>query len=138
MHQRRTPGMPNKYPTKKDWHVPKQKYNVFNWSHYNRGLRCRGDVGIWLSDDAIEQWYVKDRVYDGTGTPNKYTDFAIMICHEIRQVYRLPLRQCQGFINSLFTIKNLPLTCLDYSCLSKRLSRLGIKTPTYKKNRITG
>lgn len=105
--------MPNKYPEKKGWHVPKQTYKVANWSDYNQTLRCRGDIEVWLSDEAIEQWYEKERVYDGTGAPKRFSDFAIMVCHEIRQVYRLPLRQCQGFINSLFRLKNLTLICPD-------------------------
>jgi hypothetical protein len=125
--------MPNKYAEKKGWAVPKQKYKVSNWADYNESLRSRGDITIWLSDDAIENWYVKDRVYDGSGTPVLFTDLAIIICHEIRQVYRLPLRQSQGFINSLFKIKNLSIACPDYSTLSKRLKELNIKTPRYKK-----
>ena len=91
--------MPNKYPEKKGWKVPKQSYKVTNWSEYNDSLRNRGRIEIWLTPDVIEQWYQKDRVYDGTGTPVLFSDFAIITCHEIRQVYRLPLRQCQGFIN---------------------------------------
>jgi hypothetical protein len=96
--------MPNKYPEKKGWHVPKQKYKLSNWSEYNDALRQRGNIEVWISKDAVEQWYEKDRVYTGEGAPKRYTDFAIIICHEIRQVYRLPLRQTQGFINSLFKI----------------------------------
>jgi len=126
--------MPNKYPEKKGWFVPKQKYKVANWSEYNEALRLRGDIAIWISDDAIANWYEKERVYDGTGTPKKYTDFAILVCHEIRQVYKLPLRQCQGFINSIFRILHLPIRCPDYSCLSKRLSELGIRSPRYIKS----
>ena len=61
--------MPNKYPKKKGWHVPKQKHKVTNWSEYNASLRRRGDITVWLSEDAISQWYVEDRVYDGTGAP---------------------------------------------------------------------
>ena len=125
--------MPNKYPEKKGWDVPKQKYTVSNWSDYNESLRSRGGITVWLSDDAIENWVVKDRVYDGSGAPILFTDFAITTCHEIRQVYRLPLRQCQGFINSLFKIKNLPISSPDYSTLSKRLKELNIKSPQYKK-----
>ncbi len=87
---------------------------------HKMALRNRGDIEVWLSDEAIEQWYEKDRVYDGTGSPKKFSDFAIITCHEIRQVFRLPLRQCQGFINSLFRLKNISLACPDYSCLSKR------------------
>jgi len=123
--------VPNKYPEKKGWFVPKQKYKVSNWSEYNQALRLRGDIEIWISDDAIANWYEKERVYDGSGTPKKYTDFAILVCHEIRQVYKLPLRQCQGFINSIFRIQKLPIQCPDYSCLSKRLSELGIRSPRY-------
>ncbi|MDX2506388.1 MAG: IS5/IS1182 family transposase, partial [Gammaproteobacteria bacterium] len=44
--------MPNKYPEKKGWDVPKQKYKVTNWSDYNESLRLRGDISVWLSDDA--------------------------------------------------------------------------------------
>ena len=96
--------MPNKYPNKKGWKVPKQKHKVTNWSEYNAALKRRGDITVWLSDDAIAQWYEKDRVYNGSGTPLLYTDFAIITCHEIRQVYRLPLRQTEGFINSIFAM----------------------------------
>ena len=84
--------MPNKYPQRRGWNVPKQKYKVTNWAEYNASLKSRGDITVWLSDDAIAQWYEEDRVYDGTGTPKYYTDFAIITCHEIRQVYReLPM-----------------------------------------------
>lgn len=127
--------MPNKYPEKKGWNVPKQTYKVSNWSDYNHALRERGNIEVWMSDAAIGAWVESERIYDGTGTPKKYTDFAIRICHEIRQVYRLPLRQCQGFINSLFKSKAIPLTCPDYSCLSKRLSLLAIPSPHYKKTK---
>ena len=89
---------------------------------------------MWLSLDAILQWYEPERIYDGTGAPKRFTDFAILTCHEIRQVYRLPLRQTQGFINSLFRIMNIPLVCPHYSCLSKRLSELEIKCPKYNKS----
>lgn len=125
--------MPNKYPEKKGWNVPKQKYKVSNWSEYTESLRQRGNITVWLSDEAISGWYELDRVYDGTGAPRLYTDFAIITCHEIRLVYKLPLRQCQGFIDSLFYLMNIPLSYPDFSVLSKRLCELGIEVPRYKK-----
>ena len=127
------PIMPNKYPQKKGWNVPKQKYELTNWSDYNEALRQRGSIIVWLSAEAISQWYAKDRVYDGTGTPKRYSDFAIITCHEMRQVYKLPLRQSQGFIDSMFKIMGLPLCCPDFSTLNKRLSDWNIKMPRYKK-----
>ena len=53
--------MPNKYPVKKGWHVPKQKYKVSNWSDYNRALRERGNIEIWMSEAAINSWYESER-----------------------------------------------------------------------------
>ena len=34
----------------------KKKYRIRNWREYERGLRSRGDVTIWLSEDAIAAW----------------------------------------------------------------------------------
>ena len=53
--------MPNKYPEKKGWKVPKQKFKVTNWSKYNESLRRRGNITVWLSYEAISQWYETDR-----------------------------------------------------------------------------
>ena len=126
--------MPNKYPEKKGWNVPKQKYKVTNWSEYNKALRRRGDITVWLSNEAISQWFKTDRVYDGTGAPKLYTDFALITCHEIRLVYKLPLRQSQGLIDSIFQLMGIPLSCPDSSVLSRRLASLNIKVPRYKKS----
>lgn len=75
---------------------------IQDWKNYNGSLKRRGDLTIWLSPDVIENWYEKDRIYDGTDTLFLYSDMAIYIVHEIRQVFKLPLRQCEGFVNSLF------------------------------------
>jgi hypothetical protein len=125
--------MPNKYAEKKGWDVPKQSYKIKNWSTYNEALKARGKIDFWLSDEAIANWYEEEQVYDGTGAPTVYSDFAITVCHEIRQVYRLPLRQTQGFIDSLFKVLNVSLSCPDYTTLSKRLSSLSINIPRYTK-----
>lgn len=125
--------MPNKYPNKKGWTIPKQKYKVSHWREYNNALRNRANIEIWISDDIIHSWYEKDRVYDGNGTPKKFTDLAIITCHEIRQVFRLALRQCQGFMNAIFKMKALNIKSPDYSCLSKRLALLTIQSPRYRK-----
>ena len=124
--------MPKKYPDKKGWKVPKQKYHVTNWSAYNNALRRRGSIDLWMTEDAINQWYEKDIVNIGTGAPTKFSDLAIIVCHEIRLLYKLPLRQCEGFINSIFTLKRIDIRCPSFSCLSKRLAELKIKSPRYK------
>ena len=34
----------------------KTKHQVQNWPEYERGLRARGDVTIWLAEEAIRAW----------------------------------------------------------------------------------
>jgi len=125
--------MPNKFLNRKGISIKKQKYRITNWPEYNEALKRRGDIEVWLSQDVIDNWYHKDQNYDGTGAPEFYTDLAIITCHEIRKVFRLPLRQCEGFINSLFRIKGLSIKCPSFSEISKRLAKLKIKNPRYRK-----
>ena len=75
----------------------------------------RGDIEVWISQELINNWYFNERTYDGTGSTKYYTDAAIIACHELRQVYKLPLRQAEGFINSVFRLLNLSITCPDYT-----------------------
>lgn len=91
---------------------------------------------IWLSQDVINNWYEQDRVYDGTGTPQLYSDMATLTVHEIRQVFKLPLRQCEGFVNSLFKLMNINLQCLSFSVMLKRLKKLNLKQPFYRKSHV--
>lgn len=100
-----------------------------NWSLYNKRLKIRGDIAIWLSPDVIENWIVRDRKYDGNGAPKFYSDMAIQTVHEIRQVFRLPLRQCEGFVNGLFALMKINLTSPEFSTLSKRLKKLKLNRP---------
>ena len=34
----------------------KQKYRVRNWREYEAGLRKRGDLTLWFSEEAIAGW----------------------------------------------------------------------------------
>lgn len=125
--------MPYKYITNKGIEIAKQKHQVNNWSNYNTALRKRGSIEVWLSQEVIDRWYNSDLTYDGAGAPELYSNIAIITCHEMRKVYRLPLRQCQGFIDSLFKIQKLNIRCPDYTLLSRRLSNLNINCPRYRR-----
>ena len=103
-----------------------------DWSTYNAQMKQRGDITIWLSDDVVNVWTLGDREYVGDGAPRLYSDMAITTVHEIRQVFRLPLRQCEGFVNALFKLLKVDLQCPSFSTLSKRLKTLGLKQPYYR------
>lgn len=125
--------MPYKVNESKRHHIPKQQYKLKNWPEYNQALKHRGRIDLWLDKDITSWWYHDERIFDGTGSSQLYTDLAIRACHEIRMVFKLPLRQTEGFINSLFEQAGLPLKCPDYSLLSKRLKGLKIPLSCHKK-----
>ncbi|MFM7602724.1 MAG: hypothetical protein ACKO7R_16260, partial [Pseudanabaena sp.] len=33
-----------------------QKYEIRNWSEYNAGLKQRGSLTFWISEEVIEGW----------------------------------------------------------------------------------
>ena len=53
----------------------KKHYRVTNWRDYERGLKSRGDITLWISDEAIDQWSKNE--YKGRGRPHKYSSLAI-------------------------------------------------------------
>src|SRR5207248_9295735 len=102
--------MPNKYPKKKGWNVPKQKHKLQNWPDYNDALRQRGAIEIWISAEAINNWYEPNRVYDRSEERRVGKECRIIRCHEVRKENKLPLRQCEGFIKTIFNLMNLDIT----------------------------
>ena len=66
--------MPYKFNQPRRRHIKKSSDNTIDWGRYDRSLKQRGRIEVWLSPDAIAQWYETDRIYDGTGTPNLYSE----------------------------------------------------------------
>ena len=96
----------------------KTKYHVGNWPSYERTLRRRGDVTFWLTPEAIAAW-MPDRS-GARGRPRRYSDLAIETALTLRLVFHLPLRQTEGFVNSLFSMMGLALSAPDHTTLSRR------------------
>ncbi len=85
----------------------KTRYRVSNWREYERGLRDRGDITIWLSDEAIAAWTPRPNGKRG-GQP-RYSDLAIETALTLRAVFHLPLRQTEGFLSSVLRMLDLEL-----------------------------
>ena len=96
----------------------KTKYRIRNWREYERALRSRGDVTIWLSAEAIAAW---TQPKNGLrGGQRRYSDLAILTALTLRLVFRLPLRQTEGFLDSLPSWMGLDLKAPDHTTLSRR------------------
>ncbi|MDD5411781.1 MAG: transposase [Methylobacter sp.] len=87
-----------------------------NWHDYNNGLRQRGDFTMWFTEEAIADWHpVKTR---DRGRPQEYSDIAIETVVLIRQVFHLPLRQTEGFMNSLARVMKADITIPNFSSIT--------------------
>jgi hypothetical protein len=76
----------------------KTKYRVTNGPEYDRALLQRGNITLWISDDAIVSW--KPAPTGRRGAQRKFSDHAIETALTRRLVFNLPLRQAEGFLRS--------------------------------------
>ena len=67
--------MPHKHNTKGRHHIPKMRHAVTNWPQYDAGLRRRGSLTLWITQEAIAAWAATRRSTPG-GQPI-YSDSAI-------------------------------------------------------------
>ncbi len=96
----------------------KTKYRIRNWREYERGLSSRGDVTIWLSEEAIAAWTPPKNGLRGGQW--QYSNLAILTALTLRVVFGLPLRQTEGFLDSLLRLMGLDLKAPDHTTLSRR------------------
>ena len=114
----------------------KTKYRVINWADYDRALVQRGDITLWISEDAIGSW--KPAPTGLRGAQRKFSDHAIEAALTLRFVFNLPLRQAEGFLRSVLSLMALDLEAPDHTTLSRRsqhltaqLARISAKEPTH-------
>lgn len=103
----------------------KRTYKIGNWRKYNESLVRRGDITVWFSEDALEKW---EHPNDTTkvGRPFVYSDTAIECLLTIRELFKLPYRQTEGFGRSLAELLEIDIAIPDFTSLAKRAAKLGI------------
>lgn len=97
----------------------KKQYRIQNWKEYNQALVNRGSLTFWISEDVISNWNNADKT-GKRGRPIEYGPVAIQTSLTIQALFRQPLRQTEGLLNSIFILAEIPLTAPDYSTVSKR------------------
>ena len=83
--------MPYKLNHDRRHHIPRQRQKVTNWPAYEAGLRQRGSLTVWFTEDAVAAWVVEPRTTRG-GQP-WYSPLAILTALTLRSVFRLAYRQ---------------------------------------------
>lgn len=115
--------------------VTKQKFRITNWHTYNKALINRGSMTFWLDDEAIKAWY-ETATHSAQGRSQRYADFAITTVLVIKRVFRLTMWAVQGFIDSIFTLMDVPLRCPNYRCISRRTKSVSVSFKTATRSEI--
>ena len=110
---------PNRHPKYKTG------YRVKNWAEYDKALRDRGDITLWISQDAIDAWTPPQT--GKRGAQPLYSDLAIETALSLRLIFDQPLRQTEGFLRSILKLMNLTLPCPDHTTLSRRNATVAIR-----------
>ena len=98
--------------------MPKPRYKTNNWKQYNQALINRGSLTFWIDEEAISEW--KQGKQNKRGRPLVFSDLAIRTALMVKRIFSMPLRASQGYIDSVFRLAQVPLSCPHYSCISRR------------------
>jgi hypothetical protein len=127
--------MPHKFNADRRDKIPKQKLRVTNWAEYNEGLRRRGVLTVWISEDAIGLWSAARRTT--RGGQRRYSNLAIELCLTLGMVLKQPLRQTQGLMRSIARLLGAEIAVPDFSTLSRRSNGLILQTAPRENSRAT-
>jgi hypothetical protein len=116
--------MPHKYNAAHRHRIPKVHYRITNWSAYEAGLRQRGSLTIWFTQEAIEAWRAAPRTTPGGQA--RYSNLAVETALVLRAVFHQPLRQTERLVGSLLGLMGLDLPVPDHSTLSRRAGTLAV------------
>jgi hypothetical protein len=97
---------------------PKEKYHLTNWSCYNAGLKQRGSLTLWLSENVAQQWYHQGQRKQGGQFI--YGNDCILLLLTLKVTFKLPFGQQEGFASSLMAFLQLELRVADYSQICRR------------------
>src|SRR4051794_15954727 len=118
------PALPFKPNRDRRHRIPRQKRKVTNWPAYEAGLRQRGSLTVWFTEEAVDAWAAEPRTTRG-GQP-WYSPLAILTALTLRAVFRLAFRQTEGLIGSVVGLLGLDLAVPDRTTLSRRAATLEV------------
>ena len=80
---------------------------------------------LWLSADATDAW--RPSPSGRPGAPKTFSDCAIETALTLRLVFRVPVRQAEGFLRSVLSLMGVDLTAPDHTTLSRRSQSLAVE-----------
>jgi len=113
--------MPNKHNADRRHHFGKMKFKIRNWA-------CMKPAFGGAQPDAVgdgrgdRQMAAPPR--RSPGGQAHYSDMAIETALMLRLTFHLPLRQTEGFMESIFALLGVTVSAPDHSTLSRRATTL--------------
>ena len=103
----------------------KKSYQVKNWREYNEALVNRGDFTFWFSEEVVDAWEHENEEKKN-GRPFVYSDLAIETLLTLRELFRLPYRQTEGFGRALAKLMNARVAIPHHTSLVKRAAKMNV------------
>jgi IS5 family transposase len=103
----------------------KYTYRLRNWKAYNQSLKQRGSITLWIEDSVWRSW--RDIPAGKQVGEKLYPDCVILCCLTLGSIYRQPLRQTQGFVESLLSLLGFAYPVPDYTTLCRRRGVLPVE-----------
>ena len=110
--------MPYKFNEGRRHKFPKARYRVTNWPDYDAALARRGELTVWLTDEAIAAWHAP-ATGERCGQPI-YSAIAIETALTLRLVFHQPLRQTEGLLRAIAALLDIEIAIPDHTTLSRR------------------
>jgi len=85
----------------------------------------RGSVTVWISEEELKGWGPPERGQRRPGGQQRYSNHAIETALTVGMVFRLALRQTEGFLGSLFALLGVDCRAPDHTTISRRARKLG-------------
>lgn len=114
-----------KIDTISDPNKPKDRYKIVNWSAYNKGLKRRGSLTLWIDESVASSWYHQGPIK--RGGQMIYSAACIVLLLTLKATFRLPFRQLEGFAESIFELMGIELLVPSYTQICRR--QAGLEVP---------
>lgn len=112
--------------------LKKDKYRITNWSSYNKSLVSRGNISIWIEEDALNNWYYKGP--SERGGQFEYSDECIECLLGLKAVFKLGYRQLEGFACSIISLMGFDVKVPVYTQICRRASSIEVDLDVPKSN----
>lgn len=94
---------------------PRGKYKTTNWAVYNKALKARGSLTVWLTRACSGSHCCRQ-----AGPPTHLLGCGLQFCMSIKCLFDLALRQCLEVVESLLRLAGLDWKVPDFSTVCRR------------------